>query len=139
MKIYTRRSRVYRNLILGLIWFALMVSKFYSGEQEFGSSHLVYLLAGVIFLVLFYIELTRPYILIANGKLEQGIFIKSSINLKEIKEWQTRSGVLILSGDNAQVRIFPNRISQKDMEQIYELLKADKSPEEQEFRMNNDL
>lgn len=124
MKIYTRKSRVYRNLILGLVWLALLVSKWYS-NPELGGSHLVYALAALIFIGLAVVEMRKPYITIENGLLSQGLFAQNSIKLSEIEEWQSKAGILILAGKNHRIKILPSRISQKDMERIYEVLKND--------------
>ncbi len=123
MKIFTRKSRVYRNLILGLVWFGLVAYRLNAGE-EFGNMHILYIVVGMIFLFLFYMEFRNPYITIENGVLSQGFFSKNSIKLEEIEEWQTRAGMLILAGTTNKVKILPSRISQKDMERIYEVLRG---------------
>ncbi len=138
MKIYTRRSRVYRNLVLSLVWFGIVIYKLIEGF-DLNNADLFFILAGISFGFLFYMELSRPYITISGGHFTKGIFVKKSIKLSDIEEWRNESGVLCLAGEKKEVRVLPGRISQKDMEAIYEVLRAKHSDEEVAFREEHGL
>ena len=138
MKIFTRKSRVYRNLILALLWFGLLAYRLYLGEL-FNAQHVGYFFAGLIFALWFYIELSRPYITIVEGIITKGLFSKKSMAIADIEEWQPRSGVLVLAGKKTNLRILPSRISQADMERIYEVLRAKQDDSELNFRKEHGL
>tara|TARA_B100001115_G_scaffold182991_1_gene180591 strand:+ start:3559 stop:3975 length:417 start_codon:yes stop_codon:yes gene_type:complete len=138
MEIFTRKSRVYRHLVLAGLWYAIVVYKVTSGIP-LGPPDALFLLAGMSFSFLFYVEWKRPYVVIKDGVFSQGLFVKSSIKLDEIHEWQNRSGVLYLAGAKHKVKVLPSRISQSDMEQIYEVLKGDKSEGKAEFHKDYNL
>jgi uncharacterized membrane protein YdbT with pleckstrin-like domain len=122
MKIYMRKSLVFRHLVLGLLWFGLLAYKYHLG-QSFSAVDIFFVLAGILFIMLFYWERTKPYLTIEDGILRRG---KTSIPVKDIKEWKNKSGILLLRGNDIEIKLLPSRISQEDRERIYNVLrKAD--------------
>lgn len=138
MKIFTRKSRIYRNLVLALLWLGLLVYSLYAGEP-FRARHIGYLFAGLVFAAWFYVELSRPYIVIEDGMITKGLFSKKSMALDDIEEWRPNSGVLVLAGKKKSLKIMPSRVSQVDMERIYEVLRARHTDEEADFRKEHGL
>lgn len=138
IEIFIRKSRVYRHLLLALLWYGIIGYRVYSGSA-LGSLDAVGLLAGMSFSFWFYVEWKRPYITIDAGVFTRGLFFKQSIELKAIEEWQNRNGILYLAGAKKKVKVVPAMISQSDMEQIYEVLRAGHTKEEAEFIENHGL
>lgn len=138
MEIYIRKSRIYRHLALALLWYGIIGYRLYLGIP-LGSMDALALLAGMSFSFWFYVEWKRPYITIKDGVFRRGLFRKQSIALETIEEWQNQSGISYLAGAKKRVKIIPAMISQKDMERIYEVLRARESKEESAFAQKHEL
>lgn len=138
IEIFIRKSRVYRHLLLALLWYGIIAYRVYSGSP-LGGLDALGLLAGMSFSFWFYVEWKRPYIIIDAGLFTRGLFLKQSIELQEIREWQNRSGILYLAGAKKKVKIVPSMISQTDMERIYQVLRASQKEEEAAFLKNQGL
>lgn len=121
IEIYIRKSRIYRHILLALLWYSIIAYRIYLGIPLGGMDALA-ILAGMSFSFWFYVEWKRPYITIKEGHFQRGLFRKERIALKDINEWKNQKGVLYLNGAKKSVRVVPSMISQKDMERVYEVL-----------------
>ncbi|GEM_PF-3208996 len=138
MKIYTRRSRSIRHLILALVWFSLVVYQLFLGEP-LGIRELLFVMAGGLFGYLFYSEWTHPYVVLKYDKFICGLWHKQSIDCDDIKSFEAKAGVLKVSSDKKTISVNMMRLSQKDREAIYERLMERMPEEEKNFREQNDL
>lgn len=138
MKIYTRRSRTIRHLILAILWFSFVVYQLYLGEA-LGPRELLFIMAAGLFAYLFYSEWTHPYVVLKYDKFICGIWSKKSLECDDIKSFEVKSGVLKVSTEDKSISVNLMRLTQKDRELIYERLKARMPEEEQNFREEHGL
>ncbi len=138
MKIYTRRARSIRHLILALLWLALVIYQLYLG-LSIGPREVLFLLAAMVFGALFYWEWKTPYVSIEAKELKVGLFAKRKVDLSKVDSFEAKTGYLkIHSGSNTTV-LNMMRLSQKDREQIYGVLKTKMPDEEESFRKDHAL
>ena len=138
MKIYTRRSRSIRNLIIALLWLSLVVYQVMEGIS-LGPKEMLFILAAMVFIGLFYIEWNRPYVEFEGGLLKVGIFSKRSMKLEEVESFEAKAGVLRVYSNSKNLPINMMRLSQEDRERIYEELRTKMPEEASSFLKDNQL
>jgi|GEM_PF-5445113 len=137
MKIYLQAGRLFGRSVLVMVPIALIIYQWKDGE--FNVITALLLAIGLLFAYILAMEISRPYITIKEGRLTRGIFIKKSILLNDIEEWRNENGALYLCGKKKEVKFFPAKIRQRDMEKIYEILRTKEKEDETDFRKEHGI
>lgn len=138
MKLYTRRNRSIRHLILAILWLSLVFYQIYIG-LSLGLREYLFLGAALVFGGLFYWEWKTPYVKLEGETLSIGLFSSRSLTLSEVESFEAKTGYLKIHAGSKTVILNMMRLSQKDREQVYDILKTKRSEEEESFRKDHAL
>ena len=123
MIIKFKKSKLYGNLILGMVWFGIgLINFFEDGNSRW--SHLVYLILGLLYIGHFFIDINYQYLKIENGIIKKNKLygLRSKINLNEINSIKKTKTNYTLITDTQKMRIHTKLIEENSLRELTTLL-----------------
>ena len=123
MKIHYKKTRLYGNLIIGLLWIGIGTFSFIENEM-YRWYEFIYLLVGITYLFMFAYEFSNQYLTIKNGTLQLNVlFENKKVQLKDVKDIISFGNSYILKTDNKSIRINTKVIDKTSLIKLNDLLK----------------
>ncbi len=117
MKVKYSNLSKYSKLALGLLWAVLGIQRMTNGEIEFNEYLLLVL--SFIYLFMFFIELTKNYVEVENGKITiQGYFSKKNVEIKELINMEEKGRDFVLRTMDKKLIINNRRILKNDYKEL---------------------
>ncbi len=108
MKIKFKKTRLFGNLVLGVVWFGIGMLNVYEGDHS-RWSYYVYLLLGLLYIGHFLTDITYQYLTIEDGTIRKNRLygFGNKINLKDIRSIakDNRGYTLITDTDKMKFKI----------------------------------
>ncbi|QDH80701.1 hypothetical protein FKX85_17300 [Echinicola soli] len=120
MKIRYSRKRLRQYLIFGSLWFILGIAALvYNAENVFSYG---YLLAGILYFVIYLFENTKQYLTIRQGIITKKHLIPKKINIKDIIHLKKFDGKYILKTIATEMKINMELIEEKSLVKLKAVL-----------------
>ncbi len=138
MKIRFKKKRLYINIILGLVWTILGISRLLE-DKELGWLDYGYLLIGVLYIGHFLFDLTNQYLIIENGTIRKNVLygFGKKFNLNEITWIKDFAGDYILKTETKELKINTALIEEESLNELIGILSNLDLPTEKTPFFNN--
>ena len=138
MKIRFKKKRLYINIILGLVWTILGISRLLE-DKELGWLDYGYLVIGVLYTGHFLFDLTNQYLIIENGTIRKNVLygFGKKLNLSEIHWIKNFSGDYTLKTETKELKINTTLIEEESLIELNEILRKLNLPSEKTPFTNN--
>ncbi|NJB37230.1 hypothetical protein [Croceivirga sp. JEA036] len=138
MKIKFKKKRLYLNLILGLVWFALGILNL-TEDDKIRWTDYGYLLAGILYIGHFLYDLTNQYLTIENGTIRKnGLYgFGKRINLNDINWIKKFAGDYTLKTEQRELKINTELIDKDSLTELNKILTELNLPSEKNPFANN--
>nr|WP_319401794.1 hypothetical protein [uncultured Carboxylicivirga sp.] len=123
MKIKLKKTRLYTNLILGLVWIILGFFILHT-KETYQWSDFLYLVIGLLYIGHYLYDSINQYLIIENGIIRKNVLYdyRKKINLNDINSIKKFAGVYTLKTNNKEFKINTTIIDEDSLEELNKLL-----------------